>query len=123
MFSNVIADVNQALITAQVYGILLYQGRRIQNPLTYKVIAEVLCVPQQWGVLSNALTAITEDDHKNGRPLLSSLVVSISTGLPGRGYWDLVARLGKWPGSQFVPHSTPDKAFWDDQFARVISTY
>ena len=116
MFS-IITDVRQALITAQVYGLLLYQARRVQNPISYGVIGDVLQIPHQWGSLPRALTSLAEDDFSHERPILSSIVISAATGMPGQGYWDLVARLG------LIARPVPDKAFWEDQFARVISKY
>ncbi|MCK9567413.1 hypothetical protein M0R72_00520 [Candidatus Pacearchaeota archaeon] len=117
MLTNISSDVNQAFITYQVYGLLRYQARRIQNPISYGVIGDVLGIPHQWGSLPRALTAIAEDDFAHERPILSSIVISAATGMPGQGWWDLVARLG------LIAKPIPDKAFWEDQFSRVISKY
>jgi hypothetical protein len=120
MFSNVTASVGQALITAQVYGILLLHARIIKKPITYSEIGLALKLPRQWGSLTAALNDIAYDDYKCGRPLLSSLVVSCRTKLPGQGYWDLVAH------QQGLPQMTNpqlQQLFWDDQFNRLTTSY
>jgi hypothetical protein len=117
MLSNISANVNQAFITYQVYGVLRYQARRIKNPISYGVIGDALQIPHQWGALTKALVSIAEDDFAHERPILSSIVISVATGMPGQEYWDLAARFGMIAGLD------PDKAFWEVQFARVILNY
>jgi hypothetical protein len=75
-----------------------------------------LKLPVQWGALAAALKEIAEDDHKNGRPLLSSLATN-KQGLPGTGYWALMVNLG------YLPTPEENLSFWTDQVAAILTTY
>jgi hypothetical protein len=46
-----------------------------------------------------ALEATMIEDAAAGRPFLAARVVSRANGLPGRGFFDLAARLGRFDGT------------------------
>lgn len=46
-----------------------------------------------------ALEATMAEDAAAGRPFLAACVVSRATGLPGRGFFDLAAQLGRFDGA------------------------
>jgi hypothetical protein len=103
MKKALLKSVAQAYVTAQVQAIVLYHQLVLRRTVTYGEIAKALSLEAWWGQLAQALEDITRDDHQNGRPLSSSLVIN-QGGLPGHGYFGLVARLGCIP-----PQPTPPK--------------
>jgi hypothetical protein len=55
------------------------------------------------------LGEISEDEHQNGRPMLSAVVVSEWKGLlPGEGFFKLARKLGKTSAND----ATAEKQFW-----------
>ena len=71
--------------------------------------------------LTLALEALIRRDHAAGQPLLAALAVGKS-GLPGRGFFQLLAELGRYTGpdsgpSAIMQHAAECKeaiAYWDD---------
>ena len=66
--------------------------------VTYKEVAELLGFdprePAQRTDLSRLLREVSLHEHAAGRPLLTAVVVSQDTRLPGRGFFALMRSLG-----------------------------
>ncbi len=78
----------------------LARGRRT---ITYKELVELAAVPEPHRI--HRLTLWLEDlaraDHEAGAPLLAALAVSrVSPGVPGRGFFQLMAALGRYSGPE-----------------------
>lgn len=69
------------------------------TPLTYLTLAERLAMagPHRIHRLTAALEDLVRADHAAGRPLLAACAVGRS-GLPGRGFFQLLRELGRYDG-------------------------
>ncbi len=78
---------------------LLAQARRGEL-ITYAALAADLALapPHRIHRLTLALEDRVRDDHRAGRPLLSALAVGKS-GIPGRGFFQLLSDLGRYAGA------------------------
>ncbi len=57
--------------------------------------------------LAKTLGDIMKEDHEQGQPLTTAIVVSVRTDLPGKGFFEYARNLGYQ-----IPHTAPDeKAF------------
>ena len=62
--------------------------------------------------VAGILRAISTAEHAAGRPLLSVVVVGAKTGRPGKGFFKLAQRLGRYDGAA-------DRAFFAQELRRV----
>lgn len=60
--------------------------------------------------IGHLLGEISEDEHRAGRPLLSSIVVN-STGKPGPGYYRCARDVGRLRGTD----TAEERAFWKSE--------
>ncbi len=94
------ADFSAALRAALVS---LAGARRT---ITYRDLAARVPVPPPHGIhkLTLALEGLVRDDHAAGRPLLAALAVrQTAAGIPGRGFFHLLAELGRYAGPDRGP--------------------
>ena len=64
------------------------------------------------------LGEISDESHKDGKPMLSAIVVN-QTGRPGKGFYELAIRLGKLaPGAS----SEDRENFWKREVNAVFAT-
>lgn len=74
---------------------------RAGETVTYQELARRVAFPGPHTI--HRLTALLEEmvraDHAAERPLLAALAVSRVTGIPGRGFFQLLAELGRYQGS------------------------
>lgn len=54
--------------------------------------------PADRNEIGKILGDISLEEHEEGRPLLSVVVVSKSSGMPGQGFFDLAKELGLYDG-------------------------
>ncbi|MDF2096878.1 hypothetical protein [Aquibaculum arenosum] len=75
--------------------------------ITYAELAAALSQPgpQRIRRLAERLEASVRADHAVGRPLLASVVVSRSSALPQRGFFDLLQELGRYEGPTTGPQA------------------
>jgi len=69
--------------------------------VTYRELAAEAAVdePHRIHKVTLALEALIEEDHEAGRPLIASFAASRARGgLPGRGFFLLLAELGRYDG-------------------------
>lgn len=99
--------VRAGLEAAELRGLLLKHLHDHKSLITYLEAAKVL------GRFSASLGAplgmLQDDDAANGRPLISSLVVSSATGKPSDGYFSHARSLG------FTIPQGGETAFWKSQ--------
>ncbi|MCI0428299.1 MAG: hypothetical protein L0Z46_09820 [Nitrospiraceae bacterium] len=88
----------------------------------YDKIAKILGIDQPGHHMAREvgqiLGEISEDEHKAGRPMLSSVAVGVP-GYPGDGYFELARRLGKLATSD----REGTRKFWLDEKERVYETW
>ena len=100
----------------------LITAAQYRGLVTYARIAQILGITQPGHHMAREvgqlLGEISEDEHLNGRPMLSALAVGV-TGRPGEGFFALARGLGKL--------STEDPAeserFWQSERERVYETW
>ena len=68
--------------------------------------------PGAVAALSKLLGEISMEEHRLGRPLLSAIVRSKGSDMPGEGFFGLARGLGRFDGSD-------DLAFWTEEVRRV----
>ena len=90
---------------------LLERLARERRTIVYRELAALAAVPPPHSIhrLTTALEALLREDLAAGRPLLAALAVSrTGQGLPGRGFFALLAELGGYAG----PALGPEAAAW-----------
>ena len=91
--------LDQALATA-VPATLLPLARAGRT-VTYRELAALVPVPPPRSIhkLTQALEALAREDHAAGHPLIAALAVSrTGENVPGRGFFHLLAELGRYDG-------------------------
>ena len=104
-----------------VYSELITTARH-RGTVTYQEIALIMGLPLRGSHMGkqvgSMVGAISEDEHAQGRPMLSAIVVRKS-GEPGQGFFRLARDLGKL--------QTQDKdakhRFWKKEVAAVHATW
>ena len=94
---------------------------RARQTITYRELALRAEVPPPQTIhkLTLALEALAREDHAAGRPLIAALAVSRTAGaLPGRGFFQLLATLGRYDGPDQGPeaaaaHAAELERAWD----------
>lgn len=75
----------------------LLRAARCRGTLTYQDIAHLIGLPLSGSYMGSEIGhlvgEISEDEHNNGRPMLSAIVVSVR-GKPGSGFFELAKLLG-----------------------------
>ena len=80
--------------------------------VTYQELARRADVPGPQVIhrLTLLLEAMVREDHAAGRPLLAALAVSRASGIPGRGFFQLLAELGRYDGPDQGPEAAAHHA-------------
>ena len=71
-------------------------------------------------LIGGLLGEISCEEDNAGRPMLSALVVTEATGLPGRGFFGLAVDLGKLPAGA---SGKARNAFWKKELKRVHAVW
>jgi len=79
--------------------VALTRQARLGQPIGYLALAGALDMPGPHRIhrLTHALEVLARRDHAAGRPLLAVLAVGRS-GIPGRGFFQLLSELGRYEG-------------------------
>ena len=97
-------------------GARLRAVARAGRTVTYNDLAAVvgwdMDDPAAAREVAGILRAISTAEHAAGRPLLSVVVVGVKTGRPGKGFFKLAQRLGRYDGAA-------DGAFFAQELRRV----
>jgi len=109
---SVVKDKYRGTVAYHLAFAELVQAARFQGLATYQQIASVAGLPPSGNYMQREvgqlLGEISEDEHDNGRPMLSALAVD-TKGHPGPGFYSLASGLG-------ARHAGEDKeAFWSRQ--------
>ncbi len=91
-------------------------------PINYAVIFELMKLKRGNNAAKEAghlLGEISEQMHREAKPMLSALVVNRQEGIPGPGFFELAATLGKLSREAT---SQERKAFWEKELQAVHST-
>lgn len=90
----------------------LRQSAAAGETITYPALALRASLPGPHVIhrLTLLLEAMAHEDHAAGRPLLAALAVSRVTGIPGRGFFQLLAELGRYAGPDQGPEAAAHHA-------------
>jgi len=98
------------LVYCELIGAAQYRGLT-----TYQAIAQIVGLPLKGNDMAaetgRVVGEISEDEFRQGRPMLSALVVGAS-GLPGKGFFDLAEDLGKLPAGSTEEEQ---RLFWEEE--------
>lgn len=86
---------------AQAVRATLEVQARSGRTVTYRDLAVMVPVPPPHSIhrLTVALEDLVRQDHAAGRPLIAALAVSrAGDGIPGQGFFQLLAELGRYAG-------------------------
>jgi hypothetical protein len=80
--------------------------------ITYQELARRASLPGPHSIhrLTLLLETLTREDYAAGRPLLAAFAVSRVTGVPGRGFFQLLAELGLYDGPDQGPEAAAHHA-------------
>jgi hypothetical protein len=100
----------------------LITAARYRGTVTYQELAALVGLPLQGNymgaMLGGYLGAISEDEVKHGRPMLSAIAVT-TAGKPGEGFFGLAKDLGRLT-SESASHR---QAFWEAEKRAVYLTW
>lgn len=107
------------LLLAELEAALRAQAR-LGRPIGYLALAAKLMLagPHRIHRLTQALEVLARRDLAAGRPLLATLAVSRS-GIPGRGFFQLLSSLGGYQG----PEEGPEARRWHGEALAAAVAY
>jgi hypothetical protein len=109
----------------QVYSLVycrLLASAKEKEGLSYQEIAEIMGVGyggEGAREVGHLLAEINEDEHNNGRPLLSAVAVDPITKMPGEGFFAFAAQLQKFKGDT----EEDKREFWWEEIQAVYATW
>lgn len=105
-----------------VYAELIMTAQR-RGTITYPDLAAMMRLPVTGNHMSNQvgqmLGEIVEDEVRAGRPMLSAVVVGVSSGVPGSGFYGLAQQLGKLADDA----EAAKLHFWEQERNAVYATW
>ncbi len=109
----------------QIYHIIyseLITAARYRGTVTYQEIAKLMGLPLTGNYMGfevgYILGEISEDEHTQGRPMLSAVAVGASEN-PGPGFYTLAGQLNKFNGDS--PEAK--QQFWEQERDEVYKTW
>lgn len=100
----------------------LINAARYRGLTTYQDIAKIMDLPMAGNYMGrevgNMLGAISEEEVKHGRPMLSAVAVGTS-GEPGEGFYSLAQDLENDVGEE----KEEKRKFWKNELKKVYETW
>ena len=93
-----------------------------KESVPYKEIGQIMGLETDAGMakeIGQLLGEINEDEHNNGRPLLSAVAVESTTRMPGEGFFQFAKQLRKFDGET----DEDKREFWRDEIQRVYEIW
>lgn len=115
MFDHVTKDVQLAMYASMVRGVVLHYANHLKLLVTYGALARTLETIPGGGQLAQALSLITEDDHRAKRPLSTAVVVNNNREFPGSGFFTQCRSLGY----HINRDDDAEYVFWKNQLDRM----
>jgi hypothetical protein len=106
----------------QVLSHLISLARRGKAPIGYKYIFEALGLKPGNHAAAQAgqlLGEICQHMHQQGKPMLSALVINLSKGTPGDGFFELAVTLGRLRSGATEGEKM---AFWKSELRAIYAT-
>lgn len=100
----------------------LIEAAKQRNDVSYKDVAAIIGIHTPGNHMAREvgqiLGEISEDENKDGRPMLSAIAVRV-TGVPGEGFFVLAQRLGQLTTTD----SDSQTKFWQNERDKVFKTW
>jgi len=101
----------------------LIRAAQYKGVTTYQAIAQIMGLPlagsHMGAETGRILGEISEDEHRQGRPMLSAVAGGVS-GLPGQGFFGMAEGLGKLPVGATEEQK---RRFWEEEKEAVYATW
>jgi hypothetical protein len=104
-----------------VYCKLLNAARKKES-VPYEKIGQIMGLEAHMGMakeIGQLLGEINEDEHNNGRPMLSAVAVEATTKMPGEGFFQFAKELNKFDGET----EEDRREFWRGEILRVYEIW
>ncbi len=119
---TVVADKYRGKTIYHIVKSELITAARYRGIVTYQQIAQLIGLPIEGShmgkQLGHILGEISEDEHLQGRPMLSAVAVGVS-GEPGKGFYLLARDLGKLKDDS----AEARKLFWETEKVAVYKEW
>lgn len=100
----------------------LITAARYRGTITYQEIAKIMGLPMSGNYMGSqigwVLGEISEEEVKNGRPMLSAIAVS-AKGKPNPGFYNWVRKLYDLKDDE----NFDEEAFWNEECTKVYETW
>jgi hypothetical protein len=109
----------------QTYSLVycrLLNAAREKESVPYEEIGQIMGLEAHLGMakeIGQLLGEINEDEHNNGRPMLSAVAVEPTTRMPGEGFFQFAKELSKFDGET----EEDKREFWRDEIQRVYEIW
>ena len=109
----------------QIYSLVycrLLQGAQKKEGVSYEEIGEIMGLksgPDMLLEIGQLLGEINEDEHNNGRAMLSAVAVEPSSKMPGEGFFKFAKQLNRFAGET----DQEKREFWRDEIQRVYDIW
>jgi hypothetical protein len=109
----------------QTYSLVycrLLNAAREKESVSYEEIGQIMDLEAHLGMakeIGQLLGEINEDEHNNGRPMLSAVAVELNTRMPGEGFFQFAKELSKFDGET----DEDKREFWRDEIQRVYEIW
>ncbi len=101
----------------------LINAARNKRTITYMEVAGLMGIHKSGSHMASQtghmLGEISEDEHEQGRPLLSAIAVSSVDGKPGKGFYGWAKQLGRLKDDS----EAVKKKFWEEEKLAVYDTW
>ena len=104
-----------------VYCRLLNAARK-KECVSYEEVGQIMGLEAHVGMvreIGQLLGEINEDEHRNGRPMLSAVAVEPTTRMPGEGFFQFAKELNTFAGET----DEDKREFWRDEIQRVYEIW
>lgn len=119
---TVVADKYRGKTIYHVVKSELITAARYRGTVTYQQIAQLIGLPiagsHMGKQVGHILGEISEDEHLQGRPMLSAIAVGVS-GKPGEGFYLLARDLGKLENDS----ADEKRRFWENERTAVYKAW
>lgn len=104
----------------------LQEVARERATISYTEVAEIMGInphnPHIGGIIGRIIGAMSEDEHDQGKPMISAVVVNKTgqnVGKPGSGFLEMAEELGRLKGLTDLEKQD----FWEKELKAVYATY
>ncbi len=119
---GIIPDKHRGTQTYSLVYCRLLNAAREKEGVSYEEIGQIMGLEPEAGMareIGRLLGEINEDEHNNGRPMLSAVAVEPTTRMPGECFFQFAKKLNKFAGET----DEDKREFWRDEIQRVYEIW